>query len=556
LLGQGVGERRLVLGPGLTADHEVLAGFLALGTDRIDERREHRIRDHGLGCAVAHEISELARRGPEVDGHRDRAELVDPQYGLDELGAVEGDEHDAVARGHPAPGQRVSEGADITVQLRPGGGVAEIAQRLTIGVHLGVGRDPRVPGVPPGGVELGGGVGGGCRHDSTFQEGRRTGLSDGLLGWAGRAEGLPVGAGGQENDGRRFSRIDATPSAKSVEASSSLWPACSRASAASSSVSVEADTDLLVSSSARRGPRASRRAALSATAPNSVGAGTSTASPRSRAEAAETASPRSRIREATDRPTAAGNRTLAAPSGMSPMLVNANSRYASSAMNIRSAARASETPTPAAGPLTAAITGIGAVRTERTSADAASIVWPGVGAPSGFSPIAWRSAPVEKAPPSPRRTTTRVAGSPVTAMTSSVSARTVPWSRAFILSGLLMPIVAIPRSSVSRVRASRPVAVIGPPPRVRPSRPRRIWCGSLVNLLVAGRGAATSTPSTRTAGRRRTVGRRRVLADSITHICECEFTMSTVSVVVKITPAFRVFRKDPSVPRSTAPSGE
>ncbi len=32
--------------------------------------------------------------------------------------------------------------------------------------------------------------------------------------------------------------------------------------------------------------------------------------------------------------------------------------------------------------------------------------------------------------------------------------------------------------------------------------------------------------------------------------------MSTVSVVVKITPAFRVFRKDPSVPRSTAPSGE
>ena len=32
--------------------------------------------------------------------------------------------------------------------------------------------------------------------------------------------------------------------------------------------------------------------------------------------------------------------------------------------------------------------------------------------------------------------------------------------------------------------------------------------------------------------------------------------MSTVSVVVKITPAFRIFRKDPSVPRSTAPSGE
>src|SRR5699024_8232215 len=58
------------------------------------------------------------------------------------------------------------------------------------------------------------------------------------------------------------------------------------------------------------------------------------------------------------------------------------------------------------------------------------------------------------------------------------------------------------------------------------------------------------------AGRRRTVGRRRVLADSITYICECGFTMSTVSVVVKITPAFRVFRKDPSVPRSTAPSGE
>ena len=53
------------------------------------------------------------------------------------------------------------------------------------------------------------------------------------------------------------------------------------------------------------------------------------------------------------------------PSGTRPMLTKARRKKADSAATIRSQASASEQPIPAAGPLTAAITGFGISRTER-----------------------------------------------------------------------------------------------------------------------------------------------------------------------------------------------
>jgi len=92
---------------------------------------------------------------------------------------------------------------------------------------------------------------------------------------------------------------------------------------------------------------------------------------------------------------------------------------------MRSAASASETPTPAAGPLTAAITGIGAVSTARTRAAALFIVSSGLGVSPPGSLIDWRSAPVVNAPPSPASTMTRVSGSAPCSVISSTNAVTV-----------------------------------------------------------------------------------------------------------------------------------
>ena len=73
----------------------------------------------------------------------------------------------------------------------------------------------------------------------------------------------------------------------------------------------------------------------------------------------------SAIRIALVRPIDAATNADAPPSGISPILVNANRKYAFSDARMMSAAIASETPTPAAGPCTTDDDGLGQRRRSR-----------------------------------------------------------------------------------------------------------------------------------------------------------------------------------------------
>ncbi len=77
------------------------------------------------------------------------------------------------------------------------------------------------------------------------------------------------------------------------------------------------------------------------------------------------------------RPIDAATKADAPPSGISPILVNANRKYAFSEARMMSAAIASETPTPAAGPCTTETTGLGSATIDRTAWFAAASTSPG-----------------------------------------------------------------------------------------------------------------------------------------------------------------------------------
>ena len=89
--------------------------------------------------------------------------------------------------------------------------------------------------------------------------------------------------------------------------------------------------------------------------------------PAASASAAGNRSASSAIFIARVRPIDAATNADAPPSGISPILVNANRKYAFSEAITRSHARASDTPTPAAGPCTTATTGRGRFTIARTA---------------------------------------------------------------------------------------------------------------------------------------------------------------------------------------------
>src|SRR5271156_4925452 len=114
----------------------------------------------------------------------------------------------------------------------------------------------------------------------------------------------------------------------------------------------------LVSAYANGGPLASL-ATISATSPSNVSSLNAwLINPHSAAVVADTRSANIAIRSAFARPIAAGTNAVAPPSGINPILVNASRKYAEAVATTRSQASASEVPTPAASPLTAATTGL------------------------------------------------------------------------------------------------------------------------------------------------------------------------------------------------------
>ncbi len=147
----------------VVAEQAVLGG--AAGDDHGGQRRievahrrrhagEHRFGDHDAGFAVADEERHLGRRHAEVDGHRDGAEQVGGQEGLDELGAVEHQDQHAIAEADAAAAQRTRQRRHAAIELTPRGRVAEESQRGGIGLHQRVAGELVGPVVPAGQVGL------------------------------------------------------------------------------------------------------------------------------------------------------------------------------------------------------------------------------------------------------------------------------------------------------------------------------------------------------------------------------------------------------------------
>jgi hypothetical protein len=66
-------------------------------------RSEHRFGDHYPRFAVFDQETDLGRGEPEVQRNRDGADHVGGQHRLDELGAVEHQDHDPVPEADPPP---------------------------------------------------------------------------------------------------------------------------------------------------------------------------------------------------------------------------------------------------------------------------------------------------------------------------------------------------------------------------------------------------------------------------------------------------------------------
>jgi hypothetical protein len=126
------------------------------------------------------------------------------------------------------------------------------------------------------------------------------------------------------------------------------------------------------------------------------------------------------------------------------MLTKAREKYADSAATTRSQASARERPIPAAGPFTAARTGLGIRRMPVISGwyRSVSTRYTSIGSRSARSVTSLRSAPLEKARPAPVTTTARTSGSSVTSRIAARRSRE-NWSlHAFIRSGRLSSIFA------------------------------------------------------------------------------------------------------------------
>ncbi len=122
-----------------------------------------------------------------------------------------------------------------------------------------------------------------------------------------------------------------------------------------------------------------------------------------------------------------------------------------------------DTPTPAAGPLTAAITGTGgALVMARISEVAASMTT--FGSAGGLTAAAARSAPVQNARPDPVMTMVRTAGSAPPSWTAAAKAVIVGRSIAFIRFGRSK----VNRSTPSVISERKPVSAVAVMPRSQP----------------------------------------------------------------------------------------
>ena len=132
---------------GRADDDQVLDAIGALA-DRIRQRRQQRLGDDNLRTAVGHEESDLGRRHPDVDRHRDRTDEVGAEDRLDILTAVQHQDQHTVAETHTASVQRCSERDRAVVEFLPRGVLTLETQRHVVRLHRRVPPHVGVPVVP------------------------------------------------------------------------------------------------------------------------------------------------------------------------------------------------------------------------------------------------------------------------------------------------------------------------------------------------------------------------------------------------------------------------
>ena len=85
--------------------------------------------DHHPRFAVLDQEGDFGGSQPEVQRDGDGPEHVGGQHRLDELGAVEHQDHDPIAEADPAAAQRAGQRRDPTLQVSPGQSAAQEPQR-------------------------------------------------------------------------------------------------------------------------------------------------------------------------------------------------------------------------------------------------------------------------------------------------------------------------------------------------------------------------------------------------------------------------------------------
>src|SRR6185437_10320446 len=239
------------------------------------------------------------------------------------------------------------------------------------------------------------------------------------------------------NRGGRFSAKAASPSAKSPEAAISFWIPASNSSWASIRSYSHLLSWRLVPAYDLVAPAAIRSSSASACAWYSSSGQTRLIRPQSSAERASSRSPSMASSAARAKPTRDGTHSDDPPSGTSPMLTKASEKYADSAATTRSQASARESPIPAAGPLTPAMTGLGIRRMPVISGwyRSVRILYTSTVPPPASSVVSFRSAPLEKARPAPVMRIARTSGFSVTSVIASHRSAENCRLHAFIRSG-------------------------------------------------------------------------------------------------------------------------
>ena len=118
--------------------------------NRHSERCQHRFGDDDFGSAVFRDVGQFRLGEPEVDRNRDGAQSIRGQRGLDELRAIEHQDHHPVTDADTAPVQGAGQRGDPVCKAGPGDGSALEPQRGRRRLHQSMTLELGDPVLPAG----------------------------------------------------------------------------------------------------------------------------------------------------------------------------------------------------------------------------------------------------------------------------------------------------------------------------------------------------------------------------------------------------------------------